>query len=799
MKKKEYPEEYTKCELSCRVIKPVLYYIMDKYNREVLVQFIEETGLDLDFLENENNWVSFNYYNLVLGKMVEFTKNPMSPFEAGYYVLSKESYGMLYSILSVLKVFGTPKIAYQQVAELGSTFNNICKITILESGMNNITMSWKYLPGFKQTKLNCLNIRGQLAYIPGFWGLPNAEIEELKCEADGDDACVFRIHWNRVIKKEWIQVGVICALLAGVFVFYFLEPVKWLKPKDLIISALSALLSIACFWLRKYVRIIDENKKLNVKRSEALEQSLESLQSEYRKLDEANCQTLEEAKKLSILKDIAESVNHSEGESDTIRNVIQILIDRIGFDRGYCLLLNDHFELLKVPNFVRKHQEVPLPAFPNYEPADWRRLLSDFNMGLDSSGGGFRIIKLEAGNYSSLVMPVIVGVFQRHFFVFDNPDSANMLDDSYRPFFVTVSNQLQAALNRIQAEDAAKSVMASIPSSIAVFDLETLSIIFCNQAFLQDIGSIPDSIVGMDILETIGIDKQETRTMFLEQVSELPTKKLIDYKEFSLKNQTFGYTLFLMPDFSSGRVEAGIIMKNITSQNELKEQLFRAEKMAALGTLVSGVAHEINNPLYGILGNAEIVRDEAPTENIRDSAKSIIEFTVRISDIVKDLSAYSRSMREEKPVMADLNTVMEEALKIVSYNKSFINIRFDKQFGKIPPIFALAGELTQIYVNLFNNSIDAMKGKGVITLSSCYEDGSILTSVRDTGGGIPGDQITKIFDPFFTTKETGKGTGLGLSIVYRLVTKYDGVISVHSEEGKGTIFYIRFSPGSSHV
>lgn len=788
-------KDLTRAELSCRVIRSLVFYLKDRYDQATLEAFLESTGLSLEYLIDENNWISFDYNNMLLEKVVEFTGNPRAPFEAGSYVLSKESYGFFYSILSVLKVFGSPKVAYQQVAHMGATFNNVCRIEVLETGVNYIIMSWTYYPDFKQTYLNCQHIQGQLAYIPGFWGLPNAEVESLKCEAEGDEACVFRIKWKPLLRREWLATVVLGILFAGFTVWSVFHPLKGLDIRDIILTGLAVFLVIALLWIARFSRMIEENKKINIKRSKALEDSLVSLQNEYRNLEQANRRILEEAEKLSILEEFAETLNHYESEEDTIEHVIRLLVNRLEFDYGYCLVFDEDYQILLEPRvFHRQDRELP-PLYLEKSPEQWRRTFQVFQTEPTDHERGFHYLLLKEGGYPSLVVPVNPRPSRRYYFVFDSLDTQKTLDDSYHALFVTVSNQAQVALKRIFAHEAAKNILASLPSSIALFELDSLALQFCNQSFLEDLGRTQSELLGQDVREVIGLFLPEMRERFTRQVQELPEKKLVDFQEINIRKRTLSYSLFLMPEQPGKPVEAGIIMKNITTQVYMKEQLIRAEKMAALGTLVSGVAHEINNPLYAILGNAEIIRDESGKPEISEYAASIIDFTLRISDIVKDLSSYSRSLRQEQSGQVDIHRIMDEALRILSYSKSFIDIEVVKHYGTILPVFALAGELTQIYVNLFSNALDAMQGRGRLTLTTSMEQGLVLTSIMDTGGGIPDQFINKIFDPFFTTKETGKGTGLGLSIVYRLVTKYDGTITVHNEPGAGAVFEIRFPSG----
>jgi signal transduction histidine kinase len=297
--------------------------------------------------------------------------------------------------------------------------------------------------------------------------------------------------------------------------------------------------------------------------------------------------------------------------------------------------------------------------------------------------------------------------------------------------------------------------------------------------------------LGENVLSVLEIP-DHFKDKFLMQVEKIQSIDFIHDQEFQTGSKIIGYTIFKMPEGIGGKNEIGIIMKDITKQKDLQEQLIRGEKLAALGTLASGIAHEINNPLYGVLGTAEVIVDESKCDSIKDLAKEIIDFTMQCSDIVKDLSAYSRSLREEKEMDININIILDETIRIIRYSPQFINIEIKKEFDNIPMIHSLGGEIRQIFMNIINNAIQAMNGRGKLYINTRFIDDFIHVLIKDTGPGIPKELLSKIFDPFFTTKGTGEGTGIGLNIVYRLVTKYNGFISVNSEKGNGAEFIVKF-------
>ncbi len=236
----------------------------------------------------------------------------------------------------------------------------------------------------------------------------------------------------------------------------------------------------------------------------------------------------------------------------------------------------------------------------------------------------------------------------------------------------------------------------------------------------------------------------------------------------------------------------------IQVEKELKltqKQLAQSEKMASLGQLAAGVAHEINNPLTGVLFYASLLLEREDIDaDIKEDIGYILEDANRCKEIVKSLLVYSRSEGTKK-IMIQLNDIVEQSLKLIRDQKKFRNITIKKHLSdEMMLINADVGKLNQVVINLVINAADAMDATGTITLTS-YKDKilkKIFLEVRDTGKGIPHKDLSKIFDPFFTTKEVGKSTGLGLSIVYGIIEEHGGTISVKKTGAKGTTFIVEF-------
>ncbi len=226
---------------------------------------------------------------------------------------------------------------------------------------------------------------------------------------------------------------------------------------------------------------------------------------------------------------------------------------------------------------------------------------------------------------------------------------------------------------------------------------------------------------------------------------------------------------------------------------EAQKQLAQSEKMASMGQLAAGVAHEINNPLTGILFNASLILEKLPEDHeLREDIAYIVEDANRCKDIVKSLLVYSRRTDSQKSIV-QLNFVVEQSLKLTRDQKIFGNITVNRELSDdMMLIEADTNKLSQVIINLVINAADAMEGKGDLTLRT-YRDKpnrKVYLEVQDTGSGIPEKNLSKIFDPFFTTKQVGKSTGLGLSIAYGLVEEHGGTISIKETSPDGTTFLV---------
>jgi signal transduction histidine kinase len=255
-----------------------------------------------------------------------------------------------------------------------------------------------------------------------------------------------------------------------------------------------------------------------------------------------------------------------------------------------------------------------------------------------------------------------------------------------------------------------------------------------------------------------------------------------------------------------------------TAYQELKStqlQLIRSEKMASLGMLVAGIAHEVNNPLGSISSNTDLflrshqklkdqidsllndISGKHPSEvsrllnTMEDLATINKEACTRIMGIVKTMKNFAR-LDEMEVKSVDIHEGIDSTLEILSHlHREHIEIK--KEYGDLPLLRCKASQLNQVFMNILLNAIQSIEEKGTITIRTYLEDDAIHVEIDDTGAGIPSENLEKIFDPGFTTKGVGVGTGLGLSIAYKIIEDHGGEIGVKSEPGRGSRFTIKLS------
>ena len=238
------------------------------------------------------------------------------------------------------------------------------------------------------------------------------------------------------------------------------------------------------------------------------------------------------------------------------------------------------------------------------------------------------------------------------------------------------------------------------------------------------------------------------------------------------------------------------LRETLKIEEELEQtriQLLQTAKMASVGELAAGVAHQLNNPLGGITLFSQLIMEDytLPEEAVND-LKRIQRDAKRCTDTVQELLKFSRQTTNEMHP-ENINQLLKDTLVLVEDQTLFQNIEIKKEFKESLPFISVdIQQIKHVFMNIILNAADAMEGKGILSISTGFgplED-RVLIKITDTGSGIPEDHLLKFLTLFFTTKEQGKGTGLGLSMAYRIVEDHGGQLSAESKDGKGTSFII---------
>ena len=268
--------------------------------------------------------------------------------------------------------------------------------------------------------------------------------------------------------------------------------------------------------------------------------------------------------------------------------------------------------------------------------------------------------------------------------------------------------------------------------------------------------------------------------------------------------------VWIFDDITEIRDLVNSLEKTNRELKEMQAQLIQSEKMASLGLLVAGIAHEINTPIGAVNSMhdtsvraiqklkdlvAELNLDEAGKiraakvfEAIDSSNKVIKSGTERVGGIVRRLRSFAR-LDEAELKTVDIHVGLEDTLTLINHQiKNRIEVI--KNYGQLPKISCYPGKLNQVFLNLLNNAHQAIERKGTINITTSIDESNVYIEIKDTGSGIPKENLSQVFDPGFTTKGVGVGTGLGLSICYQIITDHKGEIKVESREGKGTTFTI---------
>jgi PAS domain S-box-containing protein len=757
-------------EISCRVTRTLLMYVREK-NGGTLGNFLRGLELDEEYLTDPNNWVSHRFLQILYKRMIELLGDENTVYNM---TLSAERFESLGLLDRMVRLLGSPRLIYSQAPK----YNNLLKLNgsvfIKELGDSWVLLEDRYHDGSQKTRFDCDYTRGVLAGIPTVFGMPMAHVEEIECQVapekygkrtwpdnppQGCRGCLYHVRWDPKAKppfwKRLFQER-----------HYHRQAIEDLQNANKLIQA-------------KY----DEVKQLVA--------DLEKTNTELRE------------SKLQL------EVQGAELQASEAR--YRLLADNVT-DVIWTMDMDQKFTYYS-PSVERITGFTPEEAMArtlresltadSYEIA--ARVFTEELEKLNRSSGG-------PEDYVSLQLDVTckdgtakITEIQTNF----------LYDDNGRPTGVIgitrdIRDRKRAEQKLKDSEARFKAIHEHSPFAIALVDLKG-SPILLNPAFASMMGYTVEELMKMKFIEFSHPEDARKEAPLYQEILE---GKRDSYQLLKRNLHKEGHVVWLNAYVvgvrdDSGRLRYMVAMgEDVTEKQNLEKQLLMAQKMESIGNLAKGIAHEFNNVLGIILGNAEMAGAELDKSHpVSESLEEIKLACLRAKDVVKQLLTFSRKMAVKREPI-NIRTSVQKALKLLrAAIPSSIKIQ-EVLSAEIDSVVADPTQIHQLLINLCNNAAQAMEESGGTLTIELYNvaldseaaakhpdlkaGGYVRLSVRDTGDGIAPEMLDQVFDPYFTTKDVGQGTGMGLAVVHGIVKGHHGAIEIDSTVGEGTVFHIYF-------
>lgn len=338
------------------------------------------------------------------------------------------------------------------------------------------------------------------------------------------------------------------------------------------------------------------------------------------------------------------------------------------------------------------------------------------------------------------------------------------------------------------AKEKLRFIYDSITDFILLVDYEH-RILEANRFFTERFRTTEQAVAGEKIYQVMSMETPKSCPIR----RSIQTSMTVETELTTADGRVFTWHVYPSVNENDGPKRAVVYIKDITEQRMMQNRLMQTDKLSSLGELVSGVAHELNNPLTGIMCFSELLLEDRLSDEVKSKLKKINDASHRCKKIIENLLTFARWKRPEKKYES-VNKVVRESADLRSYQLKVDNIELVLDLDDAVPNTMLDDDqIHQVFLNLINNARDAIKEKGEsgrIRITSRHSNGRIIVKFEDTGKGMPDEIAGRIFDPFFTTKGVGKGTGLGLSISYGIINEHGGAIYASSTPGYGSTFVV---------
>lgn len=815
-----------------QVIRTYLEYLRKNYPSLDTDYILEYSGLSKLELGDDGYWCSQEQTDRFQEIVERFTGNPNVAREAGRYGTTSTSYQI---IRQYITSFIDPGQAYALLGRIGSKLSRGAKITIKRIASNKVEAIAEVYPGVHEKKYQCLNRIGLMEALAGVFTGELASVEHTECIHEGDKHCRYIITWDvpaffklKQLRKYLLLIGSIAIIASSFFL-----------TLDHLMEVLLIFSLIFCVF----------SSYIGSKEKQELRQRIESQGKVAEQLMAESNRRYNDAE---LIEELGQTISSVLDIDELLNVAMQTLKKHLDYDRGMILLADaeklhlkvaavyghtdqnlDHFRGLELHLDNPRSKGPFVVAFREMRPF----LVNDVDEILDNLSERTRRIVTALGARSFVCVPIAYKDEPLGVLSLDNTHTARPPKQSDLSLLMGIAPQIAICINNartfemMQASEEKYRVLVESANSI-ILRIDTQgTITFTNRFAQQFYGYSDQEMLGRNILGLIVPNKDMKGSDTLPTIRKLLSgseDNMLLESENILKNRDrvwVSWSNKAIYDKDGNLTEILCVGYDITARKKaeyekkkLEEQLVRAQKMEAIGALVGGVAHDLNNILSGITSYPELLLMEMKEESpMRSAILTIKKSGDKAAAMVQDLLTLARRGVSILDIV-DLNTIVREyfdSLEFLKLKNGHTEVNFEVDLDQsVKYILGSGVHLNKALMNLVINAAEAMVKGGTVQVSTrvrCLErphkgyemipDGEYtVLSVKDTGTGISEADLKKIFEPFFSKKVMGKsGTGLGMTVVWSTVKDHKGFVDVNSEEGKGTRFDLFFPATQSII
>ncbi|HNZ10435.1 MAG TPA: ATP-binding protein [Smithellaceae bacterium] len=793
---------------SSRIIKSYVEYLKKFFPDIDANPLLKHAGIEIFQLDDEGHWMTQEESDRFHEMLVKATQDPDISRKVGRFSVTSRASG---AVGQYILGFINPATAYGVMEKINSRLSRAANLKTRAIASDKIEAKVTLEPGVNERLYQCNYRLGAMEALAKLSTNKLASIEHPVCVHRGGDCCLYVISWEKTPSLMWKRIRNYISLIGlGICIvaLRFVPTVYW--------DAMVLLYFILLIGLTLQTEHLEKKELLSTinTQADAADRLLDQINSRY---NEA-----------LLIQEIGQAASMGSEVNKILKHMMKSLVVRLDFDRGMIMLANEQKNLLvysvshgynpKDESYLKNiafHLDNPhskgaaVEAFRKQKPV----LINDISLvEKDMSSRTLAFVR-DMGSQSFICVPIVYKGESMGILMVDNVQTKKPLGQTEMNLLMGIAPQIGISIRNAvsyqkirESEELYRTIFESTATANIIV-AEDSTILMANNNFVNLCGYLKQELEGKMKWEIFihpdDLGKMKIYHSARRQRHRSAPPSSYEFRAVNRNGDVLDLmmSVALIPD----KKESIISMIDLSGKKKLESQLLQSQKMESVGQLAGGVAHDFNNMLSVIIGNAEIALNRVQnTDPVHKHLKQIMSAGMRSADLTRQLLAFARK-QTVTPKILNLNDTVESMLKML---RRLIGEDINLVWlpGKmIWPVKMDPTQIDQIMANLCVNARDAIKdgGKVNIETGTCSFDEAycayhagfvpgdyVLLTVSDTGCGMDKKTMDNIFDPFFTTKEVGQGTGLGLSTVYGIVKQNNGFINVYSEPGLGTTFKI---------